>query len=92
MPSGAVVQNFHSGGKKRTAICRQAAEAFANVFQNQMWVDSLDSKPNAGNAILLATNSCSNYSLKETVCRNALVVQVKYGLRFDAPSRVKGLA
>jgi hypothetical protein len=90
-PSGFVVHNFHSGGKKRGLQLEQAAAAYSSVFKTCWWVDSLDSKANAGNAILLGTNSpLEDDAIDNLLSDSALQVQGKYGLRFDSLSRVQG--
>jgi hypothetical protein len=90
-PSGIVVHNFHSGGKKRTQILEEAEERYAGVFNTCCWVDSLDSKPNAGNSILLASkSSLEGEDIGKVLSKSALRAQEKWGVRFDAPSRVKG--
>ena len=90
-PSGFVVHNFHSGGKKRGLQLEQAAAAYSSVFKTCWWVDSLDSKANAGNSILLGTNfPLDDDSIGNFLSESALKVQGKYGLRFDSLSRVQG--
>jgi hypothetical protein len=91
-PSGFVVHNFHSGGKKRGLQLEQAAAAYSSVFKTCWWVDSLDSKANAGNAILLGTNLPleNDSSMDNLLSEVALQVQGKYGLRFDSLSRIQG--
>jgi hypothetical protein len=86
-----VVHNFHSGGKKRGLQLEQAAAAYSSVFKTCWWVDSLDSKANAGNAILLGTNfPLEDDSIENLLSESALQVQGKFGLRFDSLSRVQG--
>lgn len=94
-PAGIMVQNFHSGGKRRRQVLEKATAATNLVFGEFCWVDTLDSKPNAGNKILMASKVLlceenKDIGIEKVLTRNALMVQSKYGLNFDAPARVKG--
>ena len=95
---GILVQNFHSGGKRRAAILEDAAKASCEVFADSCFVPSLDSKPNAGNSILLASKQpfrevgdCGDDVVKY-LSKKALLVQERYGLSFDAVARVQRAA
>lgn len=91
--SGILVQNFHSGGKKRKQVLEKASHSSANIFAEACWVDSLDSKEHAGNKILLASKVSlqddRNSGIQETLSKNALMIQSRYGLDFDAFARVQ---
>ena len=54
--SGIVVHNFHTGGKKRRAILEEALKSYRGLFSTVFVVESLDSFPTGGNAILVAMN------------------------------------
>ena len=66
-PNGIIVHNFHSGGNKRNTQLEQVDKVYRSVFERRnchhnhdddihcCWIDSLDSKAHAGNAILIAT-------------------------------------
>ena len=68
-PDGFIVHNFHSGGNKRNSQLEQVDKVYRSVFERRncldndihnndihcCWVDSLDSKSHAGNAIMVAT-------------------------------------
>jgi len=54
--SGIVVHNFHTGGKKRGAILQAALKSYRKVFATVFVVESIDSFPNGGNAVLVAMN------------------------------------
>ncbi|CAJ1958650.1 unnamed protein product [Cylindrotheca closterium] len=90
---GILVQNFHSGGKRRETILQNAARASSKVFPNSCFVFSLDSKPNGGNAVLFAShrpfNSNDGDDILQTLSHNAFLVQQKFGLSFDAVARVQ---
>lgn len=92
-PDGILVQNFHSGGKRRGLVIENASEAVSNIFEDFCWVPSLDSKPNAGNTILLASTlpfeEDDEGSIVTNLSRSALAVQSKYDLSFDAVARVQ---
>ena len=92
-PCGVVIHNFHSGDKTRASQLEQAGAAYSSVFAHCVWVEALDSKPNAGNMILLASHSSLGIEGNDSsVLRsNALAAQIKYKLRFDAPARVQGV-
>jgi hypothetical protein len=95
-PKGILVQNFHSGGKKRRLVLEKAAAAASFVFAESCWVESLDSKVNAGNSILFASKSSLLEDTKDDIVsnlsENALAIQNKYGFTFDAPDRVRRAA
>ncbi|KAL3934352.1 MAG: hypothetical protein SGBAC_009912 [Bacillariaceae sp.] len=90
--NGILVQNFHSGGKKREAIVQNAARALSEVFEDSYFVQSLDSKSNGGNTLLFASSrpieSQDDGDSLQTLSHNALLVQEKCGLSFDAAARV----
>jgi hypothetical protein len=92
-PDGIMVQNFHSGGRRRGLVIENASKAASNVFEDFCWVPSLDSKPNAGNAILLASKvpfqEDGEGNIVQNLSRNALAVQSKCGFSFDAVARVQ---
>ena len=54
-PTGILVWNFHSGGKKRGKIIQEISKSVSSVFNYSCWVTSIDSTPTGGNAILLAS-------------------------------------
>jgi spermidine synthase len=90
-PYGVVVHNFHSGGKKRALQIEKASAAYSDVFKTCCWVDSLDSRLNAGNALLLASKiELSEADISKLLTESAEVVQRKWGLRFDAVARARG--
>jgi hypothetical protein len=93
--TGIVVSNFHSGGQKRTAALEEAAAANDHVFESCCWVDSLDSHPNAGNRILLAStfdiaNEEQGEDLADGLTTLAVQAKERWGLNFDTRTRVIG--
>lgn len=62
--TGIVVCNLHSGGKKRDACIQAAYQAYSEVFPRVLLFDSVDSRPNGGNTILVAS-PCAALSVKE---------------------------
>lgn len=93
--TGMVVSNFHSGGQKRTDALEEAAAANDCVFESCCWVDSLDSHPNAGNRILLAStfdiaNEEQGEDLADGLTTLAVQAKERWGLNFDTRTRVIG--
>jgi spermidine synthase len=87
---GFVVCNFHTGGKKRNAVLAAARRSFEKKFSFAYFVDSLDSKSHAGNAVLFASNALlpednGIAKLEEA----ALSAQSKWELCFGISSRVR---
>lgn len=95
-PNGIVIQNFHSGGKKRALELEVATQAYADAFEEYIWVDALDSQPHAGNKILLAfqqkqSKTPTGQATKDSLLSNAKDVQEIFNVNFDVSSRVEGL-
>ena len=88
---GMILNNLHSGGKKRDRAIEQAYATYSEVFSSCQLFDTLDSKPNAGNAVLLAcdfevTSRMGSFQTLEEIAERS---QTKWGLSFDAPSRLR---
>jgi len=86
--SKCVIQNFHSGGKKRTKILDDATAAYRRVFNTCFVIKSLDSKINAGNTILVGTNLEMEDGTTDLVER-ALQVQALHEIPFDTVARIQ---
>ena len=54
-PRGVVVHNLHFGASRHQPTVAAAEAAYAHVFGSAVRVDSLDSKPWAGNTLILGT-------------------------------------
>jgi hypothetical protein len=52
---GHVIHNFHTGNAKLSRQLEDAVTAYRSVFPNCHVVSSLDSKPNGGNTVILAS-------------------------------------
>lgn len=87
-PDGIIVHNFHSGCKKLECQLEDAKAMYSAGFESCYRVDSLDSKPNAGNAILLASKSALD---EDTMKLSARQAQCRWGLGFNASSRLNGV-
>jgi spermidine synthase len=79
---GMVVHNFHSGNLHLQAQLKEAAHAYNQVFPSVVLVDSLDSRPNAGNTILLATSDTI-----EVLRPAGLQARVQWDVNFDLALR-----
>lgn len=85
--NGNVIHNFHTGNAKLSRQLEDAVTAYRSVFPNCHVVSSLDSKPNGGNAIILASlNQDESTAILETF---ALRAQERCELRFDVPARIR---
>ena len=85
-PNGIIVHNFHNGGDLLRSQIQDAEASYSVCFDNCYRVDSLDSKVQAGNTVLLASKS----SLDEEMLKSfAVDAQRLWG--FDAFSRLKGM-
>jgi hypothetical protein len=90
--NGMILNNLHSGGKKRDRAIEQAYAAYSEVFSSCHLFDTLDSKPNAGNAVLLACDfevTGRIGDIQTTLEEIAERSHTKWGLSFDAPSRLR---
>ena len=94
-PFGIIVHNFHSGGKKRARQIEEATAMYSSVFPYCFWVDSLDSKPNAGNAILLASKlnfkDDGSMEQQDLLSNSALLAQKRWALPFDCIARARAI-
>lgn len=85
--NGFVVHNFHTNenianlGEQLV----EATQAYTSVFESCFLIDSVDSSPNGGNTILLATKQPFTSSL----ALEGLKARAQFGLAFDVSSRVK---
>lgn len=91
-PLGAVVHNFHSGGKKRSCQIDEATVAYRNTFPVLGLVDSLDSRSNAGNSIFLASKmAVASDEATDRLNRAGWDAKKKWDTDFDVQARVKGM-
>ena len=87
-PEGVVVHNFHLGGDKHARQQEDAEASYATSFKSCYRVHSLDSKPRAGNSILMA----SKFELSESMLQiSAQRMQRRWSLGFNASLRLKTL-
>ena len=85
---GVIVHNFHLGGDKHARQLEDAEVTYATSFKSCYRVHSLDSKPRAGNAILMA----SKFELNEGMLQIAAQrTQRRWSLGFNASLRLKTL-
>lgn len=87
--TGFVVQNFHTGNDKLYRQLKEAEAAFGSVFDSCSKVNSLDSKENGGNTIILASKSVVGVDIGEALSAAARRARHQWGLSFDASWRVK---
>mmetsp|Transcript_54393 Transcript_54393/g.132022 ORF Transcript_54393/g.132022 Transcript_54393/m.132022 type:complete len:550 (+) Transcript_54393:511-2160(+) len=88
--SSCVIQNFHSGGKKRTKILNDAIAAYRRVFDTCVVIKSLDSKIHAGNTILVGTKlKLEDDDGTTDLVEKALRCEASYELPFDAIARIQ---
>jgi len=89
--NGVLVQNFHSGGKRRNLVIKNASKAVGEVFVDVCWVPTIDSKSTGGNLVMVASKVPMPQNGDGTVslCSNAFAVQSKYDFSFDAVARVQ---
>ena len=87
--SGIVVHNFHTGGKKRREILEEALKSYRSVFSTVFAVESIDSFPTGGNAILVAMNQRRLDASSETLSwyEAGQKANEHFGLDFDAAAR-----
>jgi hypothetical protein len=86
---GIVVHNFHSGNEKRALQLREAKAAYSKIFDSCYMVDALDSRPNAGNVILLAIKGdMKGTDIDGALSHAALGSQIRWGFQFDFQCRV----
>ena len=85
--NGFVVHNFHTNDNMADLGEQlvEATKAYAEVFESCYLIESIDSGPNGGNVILLATKQPFTRSL----ALEGLRARAHYGLAFDVSSRVK---
>lgn len=96
-PHGIVIHNFHTGSKNLRIQLDEAILSYRSVFNTTLTLDSLDSRQNAGNTILLATSSdklvsClssegENGIWKKTWHTAALQGRHRWGIDFDVAVR-----
>ena len=86
---GIVVHNFHTGGKKREKILQEALKSYRRVFSTVFVVESIDSFPTGGNAILVAMNQRRLDAPSETLSWYAAGRKTKeyFELDFDIAAR-----
>lgn len=86
---GIVVHNFHTGGKKRKVVFENALKSYRRVFSTVFVVDSIDSFPTGGNAILVAMNQRRCDASSETLSWYAAGQKDNelFGLDFDVATR-----
>jgi len=89
-PTGIIVHNFHSGNYKLASQLEVAKAGFGSAFEICCEADSLDSKPNGGNTIVLASKLAVNGAVGQALSAAALRARQRWGLAFDASWRVKG--
>lgn len=89
-PSGVLVHNFHTGNKKLAHQLDVARDVFTRCFGTCFEIDSLDSKPNAGNTILVGSDAvdlaCSKESIGETITAAATDAQKRFGFEINTTS------
>jgi len=87
--SGIVVHNFHIGGKKRKKILQCALKSYRRVFSTVFVVQSIDSFPTGGNAILVAMNHRRSDASSETLSwfASGRKANELFGLDFDVATR-----
>jgi spermidine synthase len=87
-PSGVVVHNFHTGNPKLASQLAEAKNVFARSFESCYEVDSLDSKANAGNTILVGSKvaPCRSKAVGDVLSGAAVKSQEKLGFPIDAAS------
>ena len=95
-PNGFILQNLHSGGKRLACQLENVKSAYVRAFNHGscLQVESLDSKPNAGNRVFVGSKSAlfvNNDSIESSMVRAASVAGQRWGLDFDAASRVRGI-
>ena len=86
---GIVVHNFHTGGKKRKKILQCALKSYRRVFSTVFVVQSIDSFPTGGNAILVAMNQRRSDASSETLSwfASGRKANELFGLDFDVATR-----
>jgi len=87
--SGIVVHNAHTGGKKRKAILQEALKSYRSVFSTVFVVESIDSFPHGGNAIIVAMNRRRLDASSETLTWYAAGQKANeyFELEFDIAAR-----
>jgi hypothetical protein len=90
-PDGVVVHNLHHGSRALNASLARAETAYERVFASGVCVQSLDSRPWAGNTIIAASGSRDAYggAIPELMAR-ARCAGVRHDLLFDAAARCEG--
>ena len=90
-PEGIIVQNFHSGGRKRNSIIETATENMRRVFRDVCRVPSADSRENAGNLLVMASKAtvAEDGDGNAELTRSALEAQAEFGFGFDMAARVQ---
>jgi len=84
---GVVVHNLHFGSAKLAVNLAAAGQAYARAFGDCVRVDSLDSKPWAGNALLCATVRAGGLRGLDGRAEQA---RRRRGTPFDLAARVRG--
>ena len=88
-PGGALVHNLHLGGATRAAALGAAEAAYGDFFAHGVFrTEAVGFSDHSGNALLLGvTAPLERARLHEA----ATAAQARYGLGFDAATRVRRL-
>jgi len=92
-PTGTLIQNFHTGNKKLGSQLDDAKEVFSRSFGRCYLVRSPDSKPNAGNTILVGSKRdpyTSDGALREALSAAAENAQRELNFAIDSSSILAG--
>ena len=88
-PGGCLVHNLHVGGAKRNLALEAAERALDRNFPHGAFrVDSLGTSDFSGNALIIA---CTSPLDRARLPERAEAARRRFGLRFDAGSRVQAL-